>query len=269
MGISVAINGSGPFEFLVDTGSQITILEPSLAAELHLDPAGHADVISDVRRALVDMVRLDRIEADSESVERSLAAVQSLAQIQAANPMVRGILGENFLAHFDVLIDRAHRILCFDNSGQMQQELRGDRVPLLMKAEAGEDSRVPQSLLIAVQLGNPFRPGNTMRQMTLRIDSGANVPQLYVNKLDTALWKQRQNALQGQVTGNAHQFFALMPGQDIHIGKHVVSNVVFATPLKAADNVRFNGEDGLLPTALFNRFFISYADRFVIIDPKF
>lgn len=105
IGISVTINGSGPFEFMVDTGSMITILEPSLAAELHLMPTGHASVVSDVRRAVVNSVRLDTVAAGRYTVEQSLAAVQSLGQIQAANVRVRGILGENFLSRFDLLID--------------------------------------------------------------------------------------------------------------------------------------------------------------------
>ena len=268
IGISVRINGSGPYEFVLDTGSQMTLVEPSLAKELRLETAGHAGVLSAVRHAVVDMVRLDRVETGPYSVEQSLAAVQSLEQIQGANPGVRGMLGENFLARFDLLIDHAHRIVCFDRNGQMRQELRGDRISLVMDTDPAADLRVPQPLLIPVELGDRARPGKTMRHVNLLIDSGANVPQLFVNTLETAPWKQRQNALQGRVTGNAAQFFALMPGQDIHIGKHVVSNVVFATPLNAPGNVDSKGEDGLLPTSLFRRVLISYADRYVILDPR-
>src|SRR6516162_88593 len=42
--VSVTINNRGPYEFLVDTGMQVTIIEPSLAEELGLKPAGDADV---------------------------------------------------------------------------------------------------------------------------------------------------------------------------------------------------------------------------------
>jgi hypothetical protein len=246
----------------------MTLIEPSLAAELHLETIGHAGILSAVRHAVVDMVRLERVETGQYSVEQSLAAVQSLEQIQAANPGVRGILGENFLARFDLLIDHAHQILCFDRSGQMQQELRGERISLLMKADPAADLRVPQALLIPVQLVDPFHLGKMTRQVTLRIDSGANVPQLFVNTMETALWNQRQNVLQGQVTGTAQQFFTLMPEQDIHIGKHMVPNVVFAAPLKARQNYEVKGEDGLLPTSLFRRVLICYADRYVILDPR-
>src|SRR5215471_9847990 len=37
--VSVSVNGRGPFDFLVDTGTNTTLIEPALAAELDLAPA--------------------------------------------------------------------------------------------------------------------------------------------------------------------------------------------------------------------------------------
>jgi hypothetical protein len=260
--IDVSINHAGVYEFMVDTGSQITIIEPPLAAELNMTPVANASLVSDVRHALVEVVRLDVVEVGRFSVEHSLAAVQSLAQIQSANPKVRGILGEDFLMHFDLMIDHGHGIVCLDATGEMQKNLRGERIALVMKPDAEWGSPVPQPLLIQVQLGEK------LHNRILRLDSGANVPQLYVNTLETAPWVQRQNALRGRVTGEAAEYFALMPQQDIRIGKYVVRDVVFATPLKNRQNVRLKGEDGLLPTTLFKRVLICYADHFVVVNTK-
>jgi hypothetical protein len=58
-------------------------------------------------------------------VMKPIVVVQDLGPIQAADPRIRGVLGENFLAHFDVLIDYAHRLLCLDVGKLMQRELRG------------------------------------------------------------------------------------------------------------------------------------------------
>jgi hypothetical protein len=38
--IPVRINQSGPFDFIVDTGSQVTVIDPLLAAELSLKAQG-------------------------------------------------------------------------------------------------------------------------------------------------------------------------------------------------------------------------------------
>lgn len=262
IGVSVTINGEGPFELVVDTGSQMTIIEPSLSAELHLASAGHAGVVSDVTRAIVDMVRLGSIAVGTHSVDQPLAAVQSLAQIQLANPGIRGILGEDFLAHFDLLIEHGHNFLCLDASGLMKKGLKGEQIRLVMEPDAEWESPLPQPILIPAQVGG------RLRRVVLRLDSGANVPQLYVNTLETTPWQQRPRALRGAVTGNSAEYFTLMPPQDIHIGKQVVRDAVFATPLRMSHNVTLKGEDGLLPTALFKSILISYTNHVAILNPR-
>src|SRR5215813_977714 len=125
IGVSVTVNRSGPFEFQLDTGSQITIIEPSLATELHATPEGNVGLVSGVSFAKVELARLELLQMGTYTVERSIVAVQSLAQLQLANPKVRGLLGEDFLTHFDLLIDHAHKILCLDETKQMQKRLEG------------------------------------------------------------------------------------------------------------------------------------------------
>ena len=44
--IPVKINQAGPFDFMVDTGSQVTVIDPSLAAELNLKAQGRVGLVS-------------------------------------------------------------------------------------------------------------------------------------------------------------------------------------------------------------------------------
>ena len=44
--IPVRMNQAGPFDFMVDTGSQVTVIDPSLAAELDLRPQGKVGLVS-------------------------------------------------------------------------------------------------------------------------------------------------------------------------------------------------------------------------------
>ena len=40
--VAVSVNHSGPYNFLLDTGTQMTMVDPALATELHLNPQGSA-----------------------------------------------------------------------------------------------------------------------------------------------------------------------------------------------------------------------------------
>jgi len=127
----VSLNHSGPYEFLVDTGSEITIMEPSLAAELHLERKGSADVVTGVRHTETGVVSPEVIEVGSHAFHGRLLSVASLAQFQARKGGIRGILGEDLLMGFDLLIDRGKKILCLDPAKYMRGSLRGERVSIV------------------------------------------------------------------------------------------------------------------------------------------
>jgi hypothetical protein len=107
----VKINHAGPFDFIVDTGSQATVIDPCLASELSLNSEGKVGLVSVFTYTQASATVLDTLEADSKVVEKSPAVVQDLRPIQAADPRIRGVLGESFLAHFDLLIDYGHKLL--------------------------------------------------------------------------------------------------------------------------------------------------------------
>jgi hypothetical protein len=53
----------------------------------------------------------------------------------------------------------------------------------------------------------------------------------------------------------------------MQIGSFNIQQVSFAAPVDSGENALTSKEDGLLTTGLFRRVFISYADRFVVLDP--
>ena len=133
--VSVTVNRTGPYEFLVDTGSQVTIIEPSLAAELELKPQGDIDVSAVGNHSQTELVIPDLIEVGPFAVRRPLVVVESLAQIQARDPKIRGLLGGSFLGHFDVLIDYAHKLLCFDETNKLRQNVQGEHVAVVQQSD--------------------------------------------------------------------------------------------------------------------------------------
>jgi hypothetical protein len=54
----------------------------------------------------------------------------------------RGVLGEDFLGKFDMLIDNAHGLLCLDDSGAMCANVKGPHIALQTPAQTPSDGLV-------------------------------------------------------------------------------------------------------------------------------
>ena len=108
------INEAGPFNFLLDTGSQVTMVDESLAAELHLQPTAKASVVGvslqgkGGKYALVNSVRV----GESAKVGSLYVLAFDMKEMHAAGFKVRGLIGEDFLSHFDATIDNTHNRVC-------------------------------------------------------------------------------------------------------------------------------------------------------------
>ena len=93
--VPVMINHTGPYDFMVDTGAQVTTVDPALAAELHLQTQGTAGVTGVGVYARASLTQLDSVEAGSHAVERVLAVIQNLGQTQLADRRVVDVLDFN------------------------------------------------------------------------------------------------------------------------------------------------------------------------------
>lgn len=262
--LSVSINHSGPYEFMVDTGAQLTLIDPQLATKLKLDPRGSVGLIAVLKRSSVDLVKAELVEAGPAAVSELTMAIVGLKQIQAENPRVRGILGENFLGRFDLLIDYGHKMVCMDQSKELQKHLQGEHVPLIGEQIGDGEMAFTSPVLVRVHM-----EGDDKKITVLNLDSGSNVPILYENPLGTPWWTQRDDACRGSTAGKGGALsFATLPNQTVKIGSHMTREISFLTPIGPEPPKAIAGEDGLLPTALFKRVFISLADGFVIFDPR-
>jgi hypothetical protein len=260
--IPVKINQSGPFDFMVDTGSQLNVIDPALAAQLDLKSQGTVGLVATAARSQASVGILDSLEAGSKVVLKPLVVVQDLGPIQAADPRIRGVLGESFLAHFDVLIDYSRGLLCLDETRLMQDYLRGERIPLLSPKHPETEVPFSERLVVSVNLSDV---GN--RPILLQVDSGSDGPILYAGNRELEQPLLKRAKLQGQEVNDARRAFAVLPPEDMRLGSRTVRKVPFVTPATRSQNVPDREEDGILPTLLFQSVFISHSDHFVIFDP--
>ena len=260
--VAVSVNHSGPYNFLLDTGNQITMVDPSLAAELHLNTLGLAEVAGVGFDAAASVARLDVLQVGSHAVANQKVIVFDIQNPHSIDLHFRGVLGEDFLSQFDMLIDNAHNLLCFDDSARMRADVKGPHIALLAPARAAKGMSTLMSLIIVARLSNGERP------VRLKLDSGTNVSSLFNTYLYLPLGLLRSTSVLGGGLDGVQHPYATMPLQDLQIGPLKIPRVPFVTFADSPEGLsRTSAYDGLLTLGLFRRVFICHADRFAILEP--
>jgi hypothetical protein len=259
--VPVTINHAGPFDFMVDTGAQVTTVDPALAAALHLKPQGTAGVVGVGVYARAPLTELDTVEAGSHLVKKVLAVIQDLGQTALADRKVRGVLAANFLEHFDLLIDYSHSIVCLDDSAEMGKKVKGERIPFSAREGEQGSAPAPQKLIVLAHL-----PGIEKRMLRLQLDSGINSPLLYGAGEDLKPGQMVGAPLRGRGTDGSEHAFAVLASQDVQVGPHSLRQIQFVMPMNTGKNSPKADVDGLLPTMLFQRIYVNYADHYVVLE---
>jgi hypothetical protein len=70
-----------------------------------------------------------------------------------------------------------------------------------------------------------------------------------------------------RVVNGVEQAFAVLPAQDLLVGPESIRQISFVMPMNAVGNGPAPREDGVLPTLMFQRVFISCEHRYAILDP--
>ena len=259
--VAISVNHSGPYNFLLDTGTQMTMIDPSLAAELHLKTQGSAVVAGVGFDAAASFAQLDLLEAGSHGVPDQKVLVFDIKNPQSVDLHFRGVLGEDFLSNFDVLIDNAHNLLCLDDSAAMAADVKGPHIALVAPARATNGMPAFRSLIIAARLSDGTRP------VRLKLDSGTSDSFLFNTSQYMPSGSIGSASLLGGGLNGAQRLFSTLPPQDLKIGSLEFPKVSFSTFAGSQKDSRTSAFDGLLTLGLFRRIFICHADHFAVFEP--
>jgi predicted aspartyl protease len=250
--VAVKINGAGPYDFLVDTGATTTVVEAGLFRELGLQAEGTSKVVSELGASRQARSVVKEITLDGLSVEN--VAVVSMKSPLADRDchLVRGILAENFLRHFDILFDNQHRTITLDAGQSLSGSLSGERLPVSFPPiREDHDDRYQPTILVKLQAY-----GNAK----LLLDSGTTSLVLVRTTLES-LGQEDSITLK---TVNA-SLTCKEAELAVHLGKATMKDVQVVA-CQTAFALR-KDRDGTLPTALFKQIFISHAGSYAIINP--
>ena len=115
MTVPVTIQGQGPFDFLIDTGAQATVLSRDLADRLQLYERGTATLIGMASSRLVETTPIDDFTLGTRSFYIRQAPVLERAHIGEAD----GILGLDSLQDQRVLLDFDKRRISVADAEQL------------------------------------------------------------------------------------------------------------------------------------------------------
>jgi predicted aspartyl protease len=250
--VAVKLNGVGPYDFMVDTGATVTVVDTALFEELGLHAEGSSRIVSSAGTTNQVLTRVKEISLDNLSVQ-DITVVSMQSPLKGSDYCgVRGILGENFLRHFDILFDNQHRTMTLDAADGLAASLMGERLPILFPPLPREDENRIRPMISANLEG--YGPAR------LLLDSGAA-------DLVLLQWgSQLSGSGDTRVTMVNGSLICESTNTTVHLGKRKMSGLPMVLCQGAA--VKPSKEsDGTLPTAVFKQIFISHAGSYAIINP--
>ena len=125
--VQVSINHAAPSDFLLDTGTQMTVIDQSLAAELHLPASGRGSIAGVSLDGPTKFAQVESVVVGDHLSANQRVLVYNMSKLQQAGFAIRGLLGQDFLSQFDVFIDNAHSVLCIDDTGALRAGMQGSR----------------------------------------------------------------------------------------------------------------------------------------------
>jgi len=260
----VMLDQTGPYDFVVDTGAQITTIDAQLASELHPKVLGATHVTGVGAYSQAAYAELELVQAGTYSMKNPLVLVQDLTQVRQIDHKIRGILGQNFLEHYDLLIDYVHGILCLDDTKAMQEKVRGARIALAPPPFPERNVPFREPLILPVRA-----PDIADQPLLLELDSGIDLPVIFKSGVQSPHVSFIGRSEHDRNADEVRQAFAVLPPQNIQVGTHSYRQISFVTPVAAGKDIPMKPDvDGVLPTVLFQSIFISYADHFAVLDPR-
>jgi hypothetical protein len=255
--VPVYVNDNGPFDFLLDTGSTITIVDPKLLQSLELGVIEDGTVATLTGKAPIPLAVARTVSLGPLTESKVELGVRNLAGLREVDSNIRGVLGQNVLRNVDYLIDNRKRTIEFDFDGLLAAVLDGERVSTSRIETPDNPSYWNTEVPVKVAESKPH-------ELKLILDSGSPAVVLFSDSIDLTRLSTRASLPMAMKddTGN-RKSISEYPAQ-LNVGG------VFLQVQARVVTTGFKGlaANGLLPTAAFDSVYISNSGSFVIFQPK-
>jgi predicted aspartyl protease len=141
--VPVTINGSGPYDLILDTGSALTFIDPSLITRLGGKEARRYQLVTATGSMLVPCYRIENFRLGSQHVEYLEVLAHGGPEIGGIQ--VKGILGQDFLTKFNFILDYPSQTINFEENEEYARSLSGGVYTLLNSTQRNLVLIPPQS----------------------------------------------------------------------------------------------------------------------------
>jgi len=233
----VSFGAEGPYRFLVDTGSQTSLIDPKLAAKLNLKPQFRIEIITQNTTRVLPALKVITLRIGEKRLGETELVIQDVDEARRFGSSVKGVLGLNALSGIDFALSP-----------------RTGRLDLDMARPSGEVvpfQRIEERIAIAARMGR--------ETLSLILDSGATHVVLF--RTPEAMTKTR--ALQAT--------FSTLEGARSVIPTVWTSDMFFANSLRvgmlpaAIVTRRATQVDGLLPASVFQTIYVDQTRHEVVL----
>ena len=250
--VPVMVGEKGPFDFVLDTGANTGIVDPSIAA--HVAMVAIDTVPQTTLAGIRTLTRglLPSLSFGAMHVENVEVVVKDLSEIRKFDSHIEGIAGQNFLAHFSYLVDYQKHVIRVERDTEIRDAIGGERVPL----EMGENQ-----MLIPLEAQS-----RNHAKLRLLLDSGANSVVLLRTAARTLDLSPQAEGVETTSSGQIGLQFGRL--HELVVGPEKFHDLAVVLPAAESSNMGANIGDGLLPTNLFTALYINNREGFVVLNPR-
>jgi hypothetical protein len=223
------LNGHGPYRFLVDTGTTLNHVAPRLAQAIGLTSTFVTDVRTATGRTQASGTSGIDVVLGPGWVERQTFLFLGLVALDQTSSDIDGVLGQEFLSHFDYTLDMRAKQMTF---GTVAMAPSRTRVPFQL---------VDGRPVVATSLG------------PLVLDSGASLMVRFT--LPTTVPTRELVTVSGRVEVGTIASALLIEGHVLWHGDAV------AVPRPAE-----SGAAGLLPSSVFRSVYVCNSERYLVFN---
>jgi predicted aspartyl protease len=249
--VPIFVNGEGPFDFMLDTATSMTLVAPELAERLGLRSSESISLVTVAGSRVTPRTILRELALGEKTLANVGALVTPLERIRARDSRVHGVLGQNFLLQFNYTLDYGNRRIVFDGAGVATR--RGARVPF-----EWSDSR----LIVSVRTS-----ASDLGSLRLVLDAAATEFILFERPpvkftLDLSPLGDRM-----ALTEAGSRAVRTAKMRFLQIGDERLNDLPVVL-LSAPALGKGHDEDGLLPTRLFRAVYFNHSEGYVVFNPR-